>query len=93
MPACSRPCIRLFASSVATRASHVPALLARRPETMAHAVDDVAQLAPLLARAGVIALGPGLGQGEWGRQLLEAVLAYWQTLPADFPVVLPDQRP
>ena len=61
--------------SVATRASHVPALLARRPEAMAHAVDDVAQLAPLLARAGVIALGPGWGQGEWGRQLLEAVLA------------------
>lgn len=61
--------------SVATRASHVPALLARRPEAMAHAVDDAAQLLPLLARASVIAIGPGLGQGEWGRQLLEAVLA------------------
>ena len=61
--------------SVATRAEHVPALLARRPEAMAHAVDDVAQLAPLLSRASVIAIGPGLGQGDWGRQLLEAALA------------------
>ncbi|MEG3049082.1 MAG: NAD(P)H-hydrate dehydratase [Thermomonas sp.] len=61
--------------SVATRAAHVPALLARRPEAMAHAVDDVAQLAPLLARAGVVAIGPGLGQGDWARDLLVAVLA------------------
>ena len=61
--------------SVATRAAHVPALLARRPEAMAHAVDDVAQPTPLLARASVIAIGPGLGQAEWGRTLLEAVLA------------------
>jgi NAD(P)H-hydrate epimerase len=61
--------------SVATRAAHVSALLARRPEAMAHAVDDVAQLAPLLARASVVAIGPGLGQGEWGRSLLDLVLA------------------
>ena len=61
--------------SVATRAAHVPALLARRPEAMAHAVDDVAQLAPLLARASVIAIGPGLGQCVWGRSLLAAVMA------------------
>lgn len=61
--------------SVATRAVHVPALLARRPEAMTHAIEDVAQLAPLLARAGVVAIGPGLGQGEWGRGLLDLVLA------------------
>ncbi|HWS79021.1 MAG TPA: NAD(P)H-hydrate dehydratase [Thermomonas sp.] len=61
--------------SVATRAAHVPAVLARRPEAMAHAVDDVAGLQPLLARADVVAIGPGLGQGEWGRALLDAVLA------------------
>ena len=61
--------------SVATRAAHVSALLARRPEAMAHAVDDTAQLAPLLARASVVAIGPGLGQGDWARDLLVAVLA------------------
>ena len=61
--------------SVATREAHVPALLARRPEAMAHAVDDVAQLAPLLSRASVVAIGPGLGQGKWGQHLWQAVLA------------------
>ena len=61
--------------SVATRAAHVPALLARCPEAMAHAVEGTAELAPLLERADVVAIGPGLGQGEWGRALLHAVLA------------------
>jgi len=60
--------------SVATRAMHVPALLARCPEVMAHAVESSAELLPLLARADVIAIGPGLGQGEWGRAMLAAVL-------------------
>ena len=41
---------------------------------MAHALEDGAQLPPLLERADVIAVGPGLGQGEWGRALLGAVL-------------------
>jgi NAD(P)H-hydrate epimerase len=53
---------------------HVPALLARCPEVMAHAVESSAELLPLLARADVIAIGPGLGQGEWGRAMLAAVL-------------------
>lgn len=61
--------------SVATRAPHVPALLARCPEAMTHAVEGTAELAMLLERADVIAVGPGLGQGEWGRALFAAVLA------------------
>lgn len=62
-------------ASVATRAVHVPALLARRPEAMAHGIEDASGIAALLARAGVVAIGPGLGQGEWGRSLFDAVLA------------------
>lgn len=61
--------------SVATRALHVPALLARRPEAMAHAVDAGDALKPLLEAADVVAAGPGLGQGAWGRQLLDAAMA------------------
>lgn len=61
--------------SVATRAEHVPALLARCPEAMAHGLEDGAQLTPLLQRADVIAIGPGLGQGEWGHAVLAAALA------------------
>jgi NAD(P)H-hydrate epimerase len=61
--------------SVATRATHVPALLVRCPEAMAHAVEGTAELAPLLERADVVAIGPGLGQGEWGRAMCDAVMA------------------
>lgn len=61
--------------SVATREAHVPALLARCPEAMAHAVEGTAELLPLLERADVLALGPGLGQGEWGRALFAVAMA------------------
>lgn len=62
-------------ASVATRSSGVAALVAARPEAMTHAVEDAAELAPLLERADVLAVGPGLGQGAWGRALLDAALA------------------
>lgn len=68
--------------SVATRSEHVLALNATRPELMAHAVDGPQALQPLLARASVLALGPGLGQGAWGHAL-------WLTaLDAGMPLVL-----
>ncbi|MDQ3039929.1 MAG: NAD(P)H-hydrate dehydratase, partial [Pseudomonadota bacterium] len=60
--------------SVATRAPHVPALLAHRPEVMAHAVESAEELTALLVRADVIAIGPGLGQTAWGRNLFNAVM-------------------
>lgn len=55
--------------SVATRAEHLLALNAARPELMAHGVDGPQALEPLLARAGVLAVGPGLGQGAWSHAL------------------------
>ncbi len=61
--------------SVATRTSQVIALNAARPELMARGVDAAAELAPLLARAKVVAIGPGLGQGAWSRALFDAALA------------------
>ena len=69
--------------SVATRAAHVAALLAARPEAMAHTVEDSADFAPLLQRASVVAVGPGLGQGEWGRALYAAALASGKPLVID----------
>ena len=42
---------------------------AGRPELMVRAAANVADLEPLLNRATVIALGPGLGQDEWARAL------------------------
>jgi hydroxyethylthiazole kinase-like uncharacterized protein yjeF len=60
--------------SIATRAAHVPALLARRPELMAHGVEHGVELETLLERATVLVLGPGLGHGAWSRDLLVAAL-------------------
>ncbi len=60
--------------SVATREAHVAALLAARPELMPQGVHVPRNLGPLLERATVIALGPGLGREEWGRGLWQAAL-------------------
>lgn len=62
-------------ASLATRAAHVGAVLARCPELMPRAVDGAPDLAGMLARADVLALGPGLGLSPWARELFEAALA------------------
>jgi NAD(P)H-hydrate epimerase len=82
---CAQAALRTGAglASVATRAAHVPALLARQPEAMAHAVESGDALAPLFARASIIAIGPGLGQGAWGRAMLAAALAASKPLVLD----------
>ncbi|MCQ4347587.1 NAD(P)H-hydrate dehydratase [Pseudomonas stutzeri] len=56
--------------SLATRAEHVSAMLVRRPEVMARAVQSSFELHALLAPADVLVLGPGCGQGPWARTLL-----------------------
>jgi len=68
--------------SVATRAEHVGALNAARPELMASGVSGPQELEALLQRASVIALGPGLGQRAWGHALWHTAIA------AGKPVVL-----
>lgn len=60
--------------SVATRMDHAAALTAARPELMVHGVEDATGLLPLLRRADVVAIGPGLGRGPWGAALLGVAL-------------------
>ena len=60
--------------TVATRAEHATTVCADRPELMVRAVQDPATLEPLVERASVIAVGPGLGQSQWGLGLLQIVL-------------------
>jgi len=68
--------------SVATREENVLAMNAARPELMAHGVDGPQALEPMLGKASVLALGPGLGQAAWGHAL-------WTTaLDAGLPTVL-----
>jgi len=68
--------------SVATRAAHAGLQAAVRPELMFHGIEAPEALEPLLNRATVIAIGPGLGRGDWGRNMLRAALA------SDRPLVL-----
>ncbi|MBS7458717.1 NAD(P)H-hydrate dehydratase [Coralloluteibacterium stylophorae] len=81
---CLRAALRSGAgyASAATRAEHVPALIALQPEAMARAVGEGGDLSPLLERADVLALGPGLGKGDWGRAL------YARALAAGLPLVV-----
>ncbi|MEH6577523.1 MAG: NAD(P)H-hydrate dehydratase [Amphritea sp.] len=69
--------------SVATRAEHIPALLTRCPEAMGHSVVSGLELEPLMARADVLVVGPGLGQGAWGEQLLQQALSSKKPLVLD----------
>lgn len=61
--------------SVATRSAHVAALNAALPEAMARGVETAEDFDALLARASVLALGPGLGGSEWSQHLLARALA------------------
>lgn len=60
--------------SLATHPSHHAMLTVGRPELMCHAVQSAEDLAALLERATVIAIGPGLGTGEWSRAMFETVM-------------------
>ena len=60
--------------SVATRAAHAASIAAQRPELMAHGVESAGEFAALVARASVLAIGPGLGQDAWAQMLLARAL-------------------
>jgi ADP-dependent NAD(P)H-hydrate dehydratase / NAD(P)H-hydrate epimerase len=68
--------------TVATRPEHAVLIPMHQPELMCRAVDDAAELLPLLEQASCIVLGPGLGQSDWARTLFETVIGL------DIPMVL-----
>jgi hydroxyethylthiazole kinase-like uncharacterized protein yjeF len=59
--------------SLATHPLHAPYISAAHPEIISYAVMQPEGLTPLLNTAHAVAIGPGLGQAEWGRALWEAV--------------------
>lgn len=69
--------------SLATHPEHAAVATAVVPEVMSHAVGAAQALRPLFARAHVIAIGPGLGQGRWGKMLFDAALDSGLPLVAD----------
>ncbi len=68
--------------SIATHPDHAPYMIAAHPELMIRGVSDEEELKNLMAAADVIAMGPGLGTGEWGQTMLAAALA------SELPIVL-----
>jgi NAD(P)H-hydrate epimerase len=68
---------------VATQEAHLAPLLSRTPEAMPVALRGHNDLAPLLDWADAVVLGPGLGQGPWGEQLLRVGLASGKPLLLD----------
>ena len=68
--------------SVATIPAHVSAMVSRQPEIMAHGVMNVHDLKPLLERASVVVVGPGLGRSPWAEQML------YQACSSGLPLVL-----
>ncbi|HEY3487581.1 MAG TPA: NAD(P)H-hydrate dehydratase [Gammaproteobacteria bacterium] len=69
-------------TTIATRKMHAALLSAQQPELMSYPVEQASTLKPLLGKATVIAVGPGLGQTPWAKKLLAAALA------AELPLVV-----
>lgn len=67
-------------TSVVTRNEHVTSLLMRRPEIMVRSFEEENVtavenfLTPLIEKASVIVIGPGLGQSNWSRHLFDTAL-------------------
>jgi hydroxyethylthiazole kinase-like uncharacterized protein yjeF len=78
-------CLRAGAGlvTVATARENINAIVAGRPELIVHAVDDAAELGPLLTAASVVAVGPGLGQSDWAAAMFERVLRSGKPLVID----------
>jgi len=60
--------------SMATRLGHALGIPMAVPEIMALGIEQSIDLQPLLDKATVVAVGPGLGQSAWASSLLARVL-------------------
>jgi NAD(P)H-hydrate epimerase len=54
-----------------------------RPELMCHGIEQLGELEPLLARASVVGIGPGLGQTDWGRAVWGEIRSCTQPMVVD----------
>jgi NAD(P)H-hydrate epimerase len=69
--------------TVVTHPQNVAAVVMERPELIVRGVDQVDELQALIARADVVAIGPGLGQDAWAKSLLDAAIASRKPLVVD----------
>lgn len=69
--------------SIATHPCHSAQIPMGRPELMCAGVAAADDLKPMIARASVVAVGPGLGTSDWSRSMLDEVLASDRPLVVD----------
>ena len=69
--------------TVATRGSHAAVLAAAQPEAMFRPTESAGDFIARIEKAKVVAIGPGLGQGDWGRALWRAALRSDKQLVVD----------
>ncbi len=69
--------------SVATRVEHAAMINIFHPEIMSHGVKNAIDLRPLIARANVIVIGPGLGMDQWASDLLLAAFSSHKPMVVD----------
>lgn len=60
-------------TSIASHPQHADLLNLMQPELMTHAVASENELAPLLRKASVIAVGMGLGNNEWSSMMWQRI--------------------
>jgi ADP-dependent NAD(P)H-hydrate dehydratase / NAD(P)H-hydrate epimerase len=58
-------------------------VIAARPELMCVATRTTADLALAMSRATIVAVGPGLGQADWARELFETAIGSGKPLVVD----------
>jgi hydroxyethylthiazole kinase-like uncharacterized protein yjeF len=58
--------------SIATHPSHAAQIASARPELMCHGIEDADGLLELMQKVDTLAIGPGLGTGEWARAMFTA---------------------
>lgn len=61
-------------ATIASRPEHAALLNLGRPELMCHGVESAELLAALISKASCVVIGPGLGQDDWAKTLLQTVL-------------------
>ncbi|HXZ60854.1 MAG TPA: NAD(P)H-hydrate dehydratase [Steroidobacteraceae bacterium] len=78
-------CLRVGAglTTVAAAPENVAAITAGRPELICLGLTEPQVLDEALARADVVAIGPGLGRSPWARAALHAVLSTDKPLVVD----------
>lgn len=69
--------------TVATLPEHAQRVLSVLPEALIYGVKDEHELLPLLAKATVCVVGPGLGESKWGASLFRAAIAAQLPLVVD----------